>query len=43
MTRLLAVFLALALVALAFTGWRQSEAKGDRRDAQRIIGTLQPE
>lgn len=40
MTRLLAVFFAVALAALAFTSWQLSIAKGELSDAQRIIGTL---
>lgn len=40
MIRLLAAFFAVALAALAFTGWQLSEARGDLSDAQRIIGTL---
>lgn len=40
MMRLLAVLFALALVALAFTGWQLSEAKGELSESQRIIGTL---
>lgn len=40
MTRLLAALFAVALVALAFTGWQLSEAKGELSESQRIIGTL---
>lgn len=40
MMRLLAVLFAVALVALAFTGWQLSEAKGELSESQRIIGTL---
>lgn len=40
MIRLLAAFFAVALAALAFTGWQLSDAKGELSESQRIIGTL---
>lgn len=40
MTRLIALLLAVALLALGVTGWQWKEAKDDLTSAQRIIGTL---
>ena len=40
MTRLIAMILAVALLALGVTGWQWKEAKDDLTSAQRIIGTL---
>ena len=40
MTRLIALFLAVALLALGVTGWQWKVAKDDLTSAQRIIGTL---
>jgi len=40
MTRLIALILAVALLALGVTGWQWKEAKDDLTSAQRIIGTL---
>ena len=38
--RLFAVLLAVALLALVFTGWRWSVASDELASAQRVIGTL---
>lgn len=40
MTRLIALLLAVALLALGVTGWQWKVAKDDLTSAQRIIGTL---
>ena len=40
MTRLIALILAVALLALGVTGWQWKEAKDDLTSEQRIIGTL---
>lgn len=40
MTRLIALILAVALLALGVTGWQWKVAKDDLTSAQRIIGTL---
>lgn len=40
MTRLIALLLAVALLALGMTGWQWKVAKDDLTSAQRIIGTL---
>jgi LysB family phage lysis regulatory protein len=40
MTRLIALLLAVALLALGVTGWQWKIAKDDLTSAQRIIGTL---
>jgi len=40
MTRLIALLLAVALLALGVTGWQWKLAKDDLTSAQRIIGTL---
>lgn len=40
MTRLIALLLAIALLALGVTGWQWKVAKDDLTSAQRIIGTL---
>lgn len=40
MTRLIALILAVALLALGVTGWQWKVAKDDLTRAQRIIGTL---
>ena len=40
MTRLIALLLAVALLALGITGWQWKVAKDDLTSAQRIIGTL---
>ncbi|MEN4588654.1 Rz-like lysis system protein LysB [Pantoea agglomerans] len=40
MTRLIALLLAVALLALGMTGWQWKLAKDDLTSAQRIIGTL---
>lgn len=40
MTRAIATLLAVALLALSFTGWRWSVARDELAGAQRIIGTL---
>lgn len=40
MTRLIALLLAVALLALGVTGWQWKETKDDLTSAQRIIGTL---
>lgn len=40
MTRLIALLLAVALLALGVTGWQWKVAKHDLTSAQRIIGTL---
>lgn len=40
MSRLIAAVLALALLALAYTGWRLNEVSGELTSAQRVIGTL---
>lgn len=40
MTRLIALLLAVALLALGVTGWQCKVAKDDLTSAQRIIGTL---
>jgi LysB family phage lysis regulatory protein len=40
MTRLIALLLAVALLALGLTGWQWKVAKDDLSSAQRIIGTL---
>jgi len=40
MTRLIALLLAVALLALGVTGWQWKEAKDGLTSAQRIIGTL---
>ncbi|MGC1026279.1 Rz-like lysis system protein LysB [Pantoea agglomerans] len=40
MTRLIALLLAVALLALGVTGWQWKVARDDLTSAQRIIGTL---
>lgn len=40
MTRLIALLLAVAVLALGVTGWQWKVAKDDLTSAQRIIGTL---
>ncbi|AOE41622.1 LysB family transcriptional regulator [Pantoea agglomerans] len=40
MTRLIALLLVVALLALGVTGWQWKIAKDDLTSAQRIIGTL---
>lgn len=40
MTRVIATLLAVALLALSFTGWRWSVAGNELVSAQKIIGTL---
>jgi len=40
MTRLIALLLAVALLALGVTGWQWKVVKDDLTSAQRIIGTL---
>lgn len=40
MTRLIALLLAVALLALGVTGWQWKVSKDDLTSAQRIIGTL---
>ncbi len=40
MTRLIAMLLAVALMALGVTGWQWKVAKDDLTSAQRVIGTL---
>jgi len=40
MTRLIALLLAVALLALGLTGWQWKVARDDLTSAQRIIGTL---
>ena len=40
MTRILIAILALALAALAFTGWRNTQLAGELKLAQGVIGTL---
>lgn len=40
MTRLIALLLAMALLALGVTSWQWKVAKDDLTSAQRIIGTL---
>jgi len=40
MTRLIALFLAVALLALGVTGWQWKVARDDLTSAQRVIGTL---
>ena len=40
MTRLIALLLAVALLALGLTGWQWKVAKDDLTSAQRVIGTL---
>jgi LysB family phage lysis regulatory protein len=40
MTRLIALLLAVALLALGVTGWQWKAAKDDLTSAQRVIGTL---
>jgi len=40
MTRLMALLLAVALLALGVTGWQWKVARDDLTSAQRIIGTL---
>lgn len=40
MTRLIALLLAVALLALGVTGWQWKVAKDELTSAQRIIGTL---
>lgn len=40
MTRLIALLLAVALLALGISGWQWKLAKDDLTSAQRIIGTL---
>lgn len=40
MTRLIALLLTVALLALGVTGWQWKVAKDDLTSAQRIIGTL---
>lgn len=40
MTRLIALLLAVALLALGVTGWQWKVAKDDLTSAQRVIGTL---
>ncbi|MEN4849141.1 Rz-like lysis system protein LysB [Pantoea agglomerans] len=40
MTRLIALILAVALLALGVTGWQWKVAKDDLTSAQRVIGTL---
>ncbi|MEB6222834.1 Rz-like lysis system protein LysB [Pantoea anthophila] len=40
MTRLIALLLAVALLALGVSGWQWKVAKDDLTSAQRIIGTL---
>ncbi|QGR08100.1 LysB family transcriptional regulator [Pantoea phytobeneficialis] len=40
MTRIIATLLAVALLALSFTGWRWSVASDELAGAQKIIGTL---
>lgn len=40
MTRLIALLLAVALLALGVTGWQWKVAKDDLTSAHRIIGTL---
>lgn len=40
MTRLIALLLTVALLALGVTGWQWKLAKDDLTSAQRIIGTL---
>ena len=40
MTRLIALLLSVALLALGLTGWQWKVAKDDLTSAQRIIGTL---
>jgi len=39
-TRILIAILALALAALAFTGWRNTQLAGELKLAQGVIGTL---
>ncbi|ADU69580.1 Rz-like lysis system protein LysB [Pantoea sp. At-9b] len=40
MSRIIATLLAVALLALSFTGWRWSVASDELAGAQKIIGTL---